>query len=89
MLEINDSLVIIPRRERSQPKLTDLERFINKFSPSKYKQLKNGIEVRSVGHLPDSMSKARSLIIDLSLGLEVVHTAEMASYKAFEIRIKE
>jgi hypothetical protein len=80
---IDDSLAIVPRLQKNQ---SDLQQFIGKYDPSKFKELKNGIEVRGVYDLHGAMNKARELIIDLSMGLEVVHNAEMAAYKAFEVR---
>lgn len=43
-------------------KTTDLQKFINKFQPSKFKQLKNGIEIRSVQNIEEASFKASSLI---------------------------
>ena len=45
---------------------TDLERFIAKYDPSKFKQLKNGIEVRSVKNVEEASNKATELINSLS-----------------------
>lgn len=65
---------------------TDMQRFIDKFHPSKYKVLKNGIDVRSVNDMNGAMNKARELINDLGLGLVVVHDAVMAENRSFEVR---
>lgn len=65
---------------------TDMQRFIGKYHPSKYKVLKNGIDVRSVNDLNGAMNKARELINDLRLGLVVIHNADMAANRSFEVR---
>ncbi|WP_316778328.1 hypothetical protein [Pedobacter antarcticus] len=59
--------------------------FISKYKPSKYKVLKNGIEVRSVYNLHDAMNKARSVIYDMKLALVVIHDANMAANRSFEV----
>jgi hypothetical protein len=64
----------------------DLDRFIDKYQPSKFKRLSKSIEVRGVNDLEGAMNKARQLILDLKLKLVVINDAEMASYKAFEVR---
>ena len=67
--------------------MTDLQKFISKMQPSKFKELKNGIEVRSVQDVKEGVNKARELINSLGLRLEVVDTAEMAERKAYEVKI--
>lgn len=75
------------KKKRSAAKCqVDLNKFIDKFQPSKFKKLKDGIEIRSVYDIPDAISKAKCLIATMSLKLQVVHSAEMAAYRAFEIR---
>ena len=64
----------------------DLQKFIDKYQPSKYKLLKAGIDVRSVYDLSGAMNKARQLIVDLGLRLEVVHDADMAANRSFEVK---
>lgn len=86
MLAINDSLAIVPRSERKAAAQTDLQQFIGKYQPSKFKVLKNGIEVRSVYDLNAAMNRARSVINDLNLGLVVNHDANMAANRSFEVR---
>jgi hypothetical protein len=64
----------------------DLIKFIEKFKPSKYKKLNNGIEIRGVADVQSMVAKARELISELKLNLIVVDTAEMAAYRSFEVR---
>jgi hypothetical protein len=66
---------------------TDLKIFIEKFQPSKFKELKNSIEVRSVEDVESASNKARELIKSLSLGLVVVRDANTASRGAFEVKV--
>jgi len=84
-LKVNDE-TIVPIYQNSKPIMTDLQQFMDQYQPWKFKELKNGIEVRGVYDLNGAMNKARDLIIDLALGLEVVHNADMAAYRAFEVR---
>lgn len=79
---MND-LEITPRQFQAE---TDLQKFTRLFDPSKFKQLKNGIEIRSVGNLHRATFNAAELINEHSLGLVVVSNGEMAAYKAFEVR---
>lgn len=72
-----------------QKSKTDLQIFIEKFQPSKYKELKNSIEVRSVVDVERASNKAAELIKSLSLGLVVVRDANTACRGAFEVRIIE
>lgn len=65
---------------------TDLQLFIKKYQPSKFKELKNGIEVRSVKDIEDASKRATQLIDSMSLGLVVVRDAIMAERSAFEVR---
>jgi hypothetical protein len=69
----------------SKAKPADLKIFIDKYQPAKFKQLKNGIEVRSVHDVEIASNKARQLINDLSLRLMVVRDANAASRGAFEV----
>jgi hypothetical protein len=64
---------------------TDLEIFIEKFQPSKFKELKKSIEVRSVHDVESASNKARKLIKSLGLRLVVVRDANAASRGAFEV----
>ncbi|KEQ31223.1 hypothetical protein N180_02955 [Pedobacter antarcticus 4BY] len=78
-----DNLSIIPRIEKGK---SDLQMFISKYKPSKYKVLKNGIEVRSVPNVEEAENKARELIKEMKLRLVVVRDAEMSAYRAFEVQ---
>lgn len=65
---------------------TDLEIFIEKYQPSKFKKLKNSIEVRSVVDVESASNKAAELIKSLKLGLVVVRDASAACRGAFEVK---
>jgi hypothetical protein len=67
-------------------KKSDVQRFIDHYQPSKYKVLRNGIEVRSVTDVEGSSLKATNLIKSLKLGLLVVRDAELAQRGCFEVR---
>lgn len=63
----------------------DLQTFIMLFDPSKYKRLKNGIELRGQPDLERNVAAAKSLIRNLKLNLMVISDANMATYRAFEV----
>ncbi|SHG08415.1 hypothetical protein [Pedobacter caeni] len=64
----------------------DLEKFILLFEPSKYKRLKNGIEVRGQPDLESNVATAKALVLSLGLHLTIISDANMATYRAFEVR---
>jgi len=64
---------------------TDLQKFIEKFEPSKFKMLARGIEIRGNNDLHRSITFAKELIERLKLKLTVHHSAEMALYGGFEV----
>lgn len=64
---------------------TDLQRFIDKFEPAKFKTLTRGIEIRGTNDLHRSITFAKELIERMKLKLSVHHTAEMALYGGFEV----
>ncbi|RZK17051.1 MAG: hypothetical protein EOO86_13525 [Pedobacter sp.] len=63
----------------------DLQKFIDKFQPSKFKLLTRGIEIRGNNDLHRSITAARELIEKMKLRLTVEHSAEMAMYGGFEV----
>ena len=63
----------------------DLELFIKKFEPSKFKVMPKGIEIRGVNNLHRSMLYAQEIIVAHQLSLEISHNAEMISYRCFEV----
>jgi hypothetical protein len=65
---------------------SDLEIFIEKYDPSKFKKLKNSIEVRSVVDVEKASNKAAGLIKSLALGLVVVRDADAACRGCFEVK---
>ncbi|MFC1226215.1 hypothetical protein ACFE6N_20595 [Pedobacter sp. BG31] len=66
-------------------KTSDIEKFIEKFEPSKFKRLARGIEVRGIKDLNKSIVYANEVIEKLKLKLSVAHSAEMAMYGSFEV----
>lgn len=64
---------------------SDLQKFIEKFEPNKFKQMPEGIEIRGIGDLHRSISQAKALIERMKLKLVVSHNAEMVSYGGFEV----
>ncbi|TKC09207.1 hypothetical protein [Pedobacter frigoris] len=63
----------------------DLQQFIAKFEPNKFKVIANGIEVRGINNMHRNLEHAKELIQRLKLKLIVSHNAEMLSYGAFEV----
>jgi hypothetical protein len=64
---------------------TDLQKFIDKFEPNKFKLLAKGIEVRGINDMHRNITHAKELIERLKLNLIVSHNAEMLSYGGFEV----
>ncbi|WP_316846913.1 hypothetical protein [Pedobacter psychrodurus] len=64
----------------------DLQKFIDKFEPNKFKVMRSGIEVRGMNNIHEAIETAKGLIEKLKLNLQVSHNAEMVSYGAFEVR---
>ena len=64
---------------------TDLQKFIEKFEPNKFKMLTRGIEIRGNSDLHLSITFAKELIERMKLKLTVNHSAEMAMYGGFEV----
>jgi hypothetical protein len=63
----------------------DLQKFIDKFEPNKFKHLSRGIEIRGIKDMPRNISQAKDLIERLELKLFITHNAEMLSCGAFEV----
>ncbi|MGF1924783.1 MAG: hypothetical protein ACQUHE_11440 [Bacteroidia bacterium] len=68
---------------------SDLQKFIEKFQPNKYKILPKGIEIRGITEIHSHISEAKALIEKLKLKLTVAHNAEMVSYGAFEVKTSD
>jgi hypothetical protein len=64
---------------------TDLQKFIDKFQPNKFKLMAKGIEIRGIKDMHRNVSQAKALIEFLELDLFVSHNAEMLSYGGFEV----
>lgn len=63
----------------------DLQQFIDKFEPSKFKLIQGGIEIRGINDIHRSIAQAKEIIARLNLRLMVSHNAEMLSYRGFEV----
>jgi hypothetical protein len=63
----------------------DLQIFINKFEPNKFKLMAKGIEIRGISDMHRNIRQAEDLIERLELNLVVAHHAEMLSYGGFEV----
>lgn len=63
----------------------DLQKFIDKFEPNKFKLLTKGIEVRGIRDMHRNITEAKDLIERLNLNLIVSHNAEMLTYGGFEV----
>jgi hypothetical protein len=63
----------------------DLQKFIDKFEPTKFKLMEKGIEIRGTSNLHRSISYAKELIEKMKLKLTVSHNADMVSYGGFEV----
>lgn len=65
----------------------DLQTFIDKFQPSKYKLMAKGIEIRGIYDMHRNLVQAKDIIERLELSLIVSHNAEMLTYGGFEVNI--
>jgi len=64
---------------------SDLQKFIDKFEPNKFKLMAKGIEIRGIRDMHRNITQAKDLIERLELNLIVSHNAEMLSYGGFEV----
>jgi hypothetical protein len=64
---------------------SDLERFMEKFQPSKFKLIGRGVEIRGIVDIHGRIGEAKELINSMSLKLVVFHTAEMLTFRGFEV----
>ncbi|UKT65871.1 hypothetical protein [Pedobacter mucosus] len=64
---------------------SDLQLFIKKFDPIKYKLMPKGIEIRGINDLHRNITQAKEIIERMKLNLIVLHNAEMLSYRGFEV----
>jgi len=72
--------------ENNAIKITpDLQMFIDKFEPNKFKLMTKGIEIRGINDMHRNISQAKDIIEKLELNLIVSHNAEMLSYGGFEV----
>jgi hypothetical protein len=63
----------------------DLQTFIEKFEPNKFKLMSKGIEIRGINDMHRNIRQAKDLIERLDLKLVVDHHAGMLSYGGFEV----
>ncbi len=63
----------------------DLQKFIDKFEPNKFKLLRTGLEIRGIRDMPRNLTEAKELIKRLDLNLIISHNAEMLTYGGFEV----
>lgn len=66
----------------------DLQKFIDKFEPNKFKLLAKGIEVRGIRDMHRNLKRATDLIERMDLNLTISHNADMLSYGGFEVNNK-
>ncbi|HMI01799.1 MAG TPA: hypothetical protein VK541_04910 [Pedobacter sp.] len=66
---------------------SDLQKFIEKFEPNKFKLMAKGIEIRGINDMHRNIVQAKDLIERLELNLIVSHNAEMLSYGGFEVNV--
>jgi hypothetical protein len=64
---------------------SDLQQFIDKFEPTKFKIMAKGVEIRGINDLHRNITQAKEIIERLKLKLVVSHNAEMLSYRGFEV----
>ena len=65
----------------------DLQKFIEKFEPNKFKMMAKGIEIRGIYDMHRNIAQAKDLIERLELNLTISHNAEMLSYGGFEVNV--
>lgn len=66
----------------------DLQKFIDKFEPYKFKLMARGIQIRGINDMQRNIMQANDLIERLDLNLIVLHNADMLSYRGFEVNNK-
>lgn len=72
--------------ENTTTKLSaDLQKFIDKFEPTKFKLMAKGIEIRGINNIHQNITYAKELIEKMKLKLTVSHNADMVSYGGFEV----
>lgn len=63
----------------------DLQQFMDIFKPDKFKLTSKGLELRSIVDLHGDITIAKAIINKLGLKLSVLHTAEMLTFRGFEV----
>jgi hypothetical protein len=72
--------------ENNTTKLSaDLQKFIDKFEPTKFKLMSKGIEIRGINNIHQNIAYAKELIEKMKLKLTISHNADMVSYGGFEV----
>ncbi|WP_316846946.1 hypothetical protein [Pedobacter psychrodurus] len=64
---------------------SDLQQFIDKFEPIKFKIMAKGVEIRGINDIHRNITQAKEIIERMKLKLVVSHNAEMLSYRGFEV----
>jgi len=64
---------------------SDLQQFIDKFEPIKFKIMAKGVEIRGINDIHRNITQAKEIIERMQLKLVVSHNAEMLSYRGFEV----
>jgi len=81
---------MIQLMEKNRPEISqDLQHFIEKFEPRRYKLMAKGIEIRGVNDIHRNIGFAKEIIDNLELKLVIAHNAEMLSYRCFEVNNME
>ncbi len=80
-------LILLEAMENQHILNTDLQKFVEKFQPNKFKVLTDRIEIRGLNNIHRGVAQANDLIQKLKLKLKVHHSAEMASYGGMEIMV--
>lgn len=71
------------------PKVAHLQKFLTEFGPAKFKWLSGGLEIRGIVDMQRAMLEAKLLIDRFQLNLTINHTADMLSYRGFEVNYVE
>ncbi|MDN3588673.1 hypothetical protein QWY86_18470 [Pedobacter aquatilis] len=64
----------------------DLQKFIERFQPNKFKIISSGIEVRGMMNIHQAIELARKVIEKFKLDLVIRHDADMVGYGGFEVK---
>ncbi|MCX2586507.1 hypothetical protein [Pedobacter sp. MR22-3] len=71
-----------------RPIAKDLQKFIDRYEPTKFKVMRSGIEIRGVSNIHQAIQTAKDIIEKLKLNLNIAHSADMVSYGGFEVNLR-